>query len=91
MPFSRWTAQMTRKTRTIRRQRPLYLERLEDRTLPSTVTWMIAGSGNWMRREPTLKKTDWNWPKVLSSKISAFRPSRAQTSGMVPSVNSWLP
>jgi hypothetical protein len=26
---------------------PLYLESLEDRTLPSTVTWTNPGSGNW--------------------------------------------
>ncbi len=37
-----------RKNRAPRRQRlPLYLEVLEDRTLPSTVNWMIAGGGNF--------------------------------------------
>jgi len=40
---SRWN----HKSRTIRRNRPLFMERLEDRCVPATVTWTNPGSGSW--------------------------------------------
>jgi hypothetical protein len=46
MPLSRWFRRSARKAQPIRR-RVLELERVEDRTMPSTISWGLTGGGNW--------------------------------------------